>query len=422
MIDTTYKIHFLIDKRKFKEAEKLIKEYISKDFDSYLWYEMLWRCFLNSWNFKKAKKAIEKSLEIEPNNAYSLHILGVIFFNESNFKKAKKYFLESLEKDPFFVGSINFISELYIKDKKYKLALKEVDRWLAIDPNDESLLKTKSLVLFNLWREDEAKTIMQDLIWYNPEWDSLFWELWNLEMKSMNFNKASELFIEWLRINPHCETSKQWLLEIYKLSNPLYKASFYLWEKIPSLFDSRVNYFFILIFWNQALRLLSKNNLDILYYLFLIPFCVYVFLKFFWSWIIFFVNFLINTDDLPFLVLSKEFNYLTFNSISLPWIIFYSLFLTILFKMPMLLVFWFCTALWVKTFQIKVFKYWVKNKKKNYLKFYSVILTLSSILSLIFVNLNYSNINDDIILYYLWIFTIFYAWFFWLSQILNLKK
>ena len=406
------KLQILVEQSRYLDAINLTKQYLESDIENPIYYGILTICYIWIWDIKAWEQSIKRALEISADDYYYIYLLWIIHFNKNDYKKSKALFIKSLEINPNFVDSISSLADIYIIKHKYSSALAEIKKWLLLEPNSEDLLQSKAVVLFALWKKDEAILIMKDLIRDNPEWRSLFWILWDFEMKKNNFSKAWELFNEALIGNPNCEISKNWLLQIYRFSNPLYKLHFYLWNTFPLLFWNFLKFVILSV----SILLISSLINNTFYSLcFVILFWIFFIRVILW-WSTIATGFILSEKDLQNLVLSKEYKYINFNLLSFTFIVLYAWSLSIYFKTSILALFWFFVILSMRVMQKHVFKYRLKHKKNNILRIYSMSLTSLVILFLALINIKYINFSEMIILKAAVVFIIIYSFFFAIAR------
>ncbi len=168
------------EEKKFKEAERLIKE--AKTISPYYYkiYELwgkilaeegkdkealtLWKkglkFFPYSWeiydalayfyykkgDFKKVKKFAQKALSCYPEDFYAYLLLGKVF-EKKDISLAIKMYKKSAFLNPQYFYPHFYLAHLYIKKRDYISALKEIEEVLKLKPNFKKAKKIKKALL-----------------------------------------------------------------------------------------------------------------------------------------------------------------------------------------------------------------------------------------------------------------------------------
>ena len=115
-------------------------------------------------DYKKALEYIDLNIKYDQNNLNHYFAKAWILNNLDKNKEAIEYYNKYLEKNPYSVSALTNIAGCEVKIKDYENALIHTERGLALNPYSYYLLSSKTDILANLKKYDEAKATAQKII------------------------------------------------------------------------------------------------------------------------------------------------------------------------------------------------------------------------------------------------------------------
>ena len=124
---------------------------------------------LGSGRMEEAEKALREILSKDPDNIKALRMLSNIAVEAGRFRPALRMLERTVDLNPGFIPAWNDLANLYMKQDKYDKALEAVDHALAIDPKSVHSWVTRANVLSRAQRLDESIEAYRKALEFSPK-------------------------------------------------------------------------------------------------------------------------------------------------------------------------------------------------------------------------------------------------------------
>lgn len=279
------KARFLIQQKKFQEAERILSDLLSADSNNIHFLSLLAEVSLQQDKFDNANSIIENAIELSPDSAYLFYIKSRIAIQQDKLSEAEKNINQAIELDPYDADYFAILANIKLGRKQFKEALETANRALEIDAQNLLALNTRSTALNKLNRNEESFETIEGALHEDP--NNAYTHAnygWGLLEKG-NHKKALEHFKEALKNDPTFDYAQSGMLEALKATNPIYrmflKYSFFM-SNLTAKYQWGILIGFYIGF--RALRTVAKNNEGLQPYL--IPLIVALALIAFSTWVI----------------------------------------------------------------------------------------------------------------------------------------
>lgn len=411
--DELIKIQLLINQQKYKEAESQLMDLLAANPNDTTALSLLAELKLQQDEYPQAMQLMENAIGVEPDNAYLYYMKSRIEIHLNDFSAAQDSIELAISLDPYDADYIALKANIDLSRKKYQEALNTANNALEIDPENILALNVRSTSLLKLNKTEESFETIKGALREDPT--NAFTHAnygWSLLEKG-NHQKALEHFSESLKNDPNFEYAQAGVIQSLKAKNWLYrqflKYSFWM-NNLSSKYQWGVilGFYFLVKF----MRLMAKNYPTL--EPFLIPAIIILVLIAFSTWVIVPIsNLFLRFNKYGKLLLDKneKRNSSMVAFAGLACIIGLLLFF-ILNDGRYIAFAGFGLALMLpfsKTFS--------PSKYKDAFLFYSIIMFLLSVLSLVSTFLNGEYVNVFSIIFYL-----SFLGFQWIVNFLSIKE
>jgi adenylate cyclase len=179
----------------------------------------------------KAKQSFKKAIELDPNYSRPYAALALLHWTAANhpallpglrmdFHEARlraREFLKKAMTNPSAIA-YNVSSQVYLYRRQHEKAVSEIEKALALDPNDPSCHQTMAFILNMAGKPNEAMEFIEKGMRLDPHNPSRY--LWLLGWAHFNrgdFTEAANSVEKALRLNPENEGIKMQLAAFYGL-------------------------------------------------------------------------------------------------------------------------------------------------------------------------------------------------------------
>lgn len=138
-----------IDKKKYLDAETLLKSLVANDPKDYQAWTELGTVFLYEKNLTEAEKAYRQSLEVRPGFLLALMNLGRLNLMQNRFEEAIPYLSKAVEVKPTSADANYFLGDAYLRIKKGSKAVGYLYEALKLDPVGKAEAHLKLAALYN---------------------------------------------------------------------------------------------------------------------------------------------------------------------------------------------------------------------------------------------------------------------------------
>jgi len=279
------KVEFLIQKKKFADAEKVLSDILTEDSNNIHFLSLLAEVNLQQDKFDKADNIIDNAIGLSPDASHLFYIKSRIAIRQDKLSDAEKNINQAIELDPYDADYFALLANINLGRKQFEDALETANQALEIDSENLLALNTRSTALNKLNRSEESFETIEGALREDP--NNAYTHAnygWGLLEKG-DHKKALEHFKEALTNNPTFAYAQSGMLEAIKATNPIYriflKYAFFM-SNLTAKYQWGVIIGFYLGF--RALRTVAKYNEALQPYL--IPLIVVLGIIAFSTWII----------------------------------------------------------------------------------------------------------------------------------------
>ncbi len=251
----------LIHVKRFKDAEKELKEVLSINPNLPEAIALYSICLAEQRNWDEANRLIQSAISKEPDNDYFLYLQAWFFLQQDKLTNAKKFIRNAISYEPDKAEYFGLLASIKLNQKNWQDALDAANLGLSNDPDDLTCLNTRSTALFKLDRKEQAYETIHEALSQDPENEYTHANMgWGL-LERGDPKLALEHFREALKINPDFAYAKAGLVEGLKARYWFYRI-FLKYQFWLSNMKAKGQWFVIigLFFGVKFLGTLARNN------------------------------------------------------------------------------------------------------------------------------------------------------------------
>lgn len=223
MINQISRIEFLIERKKFSEAQSTLSEAMTSYPDAAVFHNLLAQIHYHKDDANAALKCINNAIGIEPDNDFYHFWKALILFESNDYKNAMQSIEEALEIDPEDAEYYGLKSMILLSQEKKEASVECARNGLSKDPENIMCRNALSMALSSSGKVDESKIVLTKLLEKDPE---NAWTQSNLGynyLRKGDIKKAEEHFRASLLLDPENAYTKAGMMEAVKASNFLYR-------------------------------------------------------------------------------------------------------------------------------------------------------------------------------------------------------
>lgn len=214
--DALLKVDVLLRQKRYKEAEKILKDLLREQPDDALTLEVLAEVKCEQGDLDEAEKMINASISLMPNSSSSFYTRAKIYLRKDKYDKAEEDIKQAVELDSSDADYFSLWALIHINKKDYKLGLEMANKSLELDAENITGLNIRSIALTKLNNNEEAHDTAQAALKESPNnafTHSIYG--WNL-LESGKHKEALHHFRESLQLDPSLDHSREGMAEALK--------------------------------------------------------------------------------------------------------------------------------------------------------------------------------------------------------------
>lgn len=217
------RIQFLIERKKYDEAQLSLAEALTSYPDSPDLHALQAQIFFNQEKYKKALESINTAVGMSPENDF-LHFWKARILAELNRdKKALECMDEALRLDPQDADYYGFKALLLSNRERRKEAVEVARQGLEKDPDNSLCKNALSVALQTSGNTTESATVLEGLLEKDPEDPFTQANTGYNYLRRGDIKKAKEHFRVALMLDPNNEYSRAGMVQAMKASNFFYR-------------------------------------------------------------------------------------------------------------------------------------------------------------------------------------------------------
>jgi tetratricopeptide (TPR) repeat protein len=166
---------------RLEEAEKALKELLSKDAKNVKAMRMLGSIALEANRYRAALRLLERAVELAPDSTMAWTDLANIFLKKDLYDKALDAVQRAIDIDPGFAHSYVVRGNILTRAQRHEESLLAYQQALDVSPMNIGALTGMGHVLKTIGRQDEAIAAFRKCIQVNPGYGETYWSLANLK-------------------------------------------------------------------------------------------------------------------------------------------------------------------------------------------------------------------------------------------------
>lgn len=221
--DILSRIGILLRQEKYKEAERFLKDLLSREPNNVDYLAMLAEVQLQQKNVDSASSLIDNAIGLSPGSSHLFYIKSRIAIQQNKFDEAESNVEQAIKLEPADADYYAVWASIKLSRKQFEAALELADKALAIDAENVLGLNIRSTALLKLGRKDQSFETIQGALREDP--NNAYTHAnygWGLLEKG-DHKKALEHFKEALKNDPNFEYAQAGMIEALKATNPIYR-------------------------------------------------------------------------------------------------------------------------------------------------------------------------------------------------------
>ena len=180
---------------------------------------------------KEAERSLREAVRLAPDDPQPMRVLGLMYVSQGRLAEAKALAASVMEADPLEPHNHLLNARVLALGGQGEEALGAVHCGLALNPDDEELLKFKTHLHTVMGQRDQAASSAARAVTRNPESADAHAMKGLTLMHAGQVREAHSHFIEALRLEPGHGMASQGLVETIKARNPVYRVmlAVFLW-------------------------------------------------------------------------------------------------------------------------------------------------------------------------------------------------
>lgn len=221
--DVLSKIGILLRQEKYTEAERFLKDLLSREPNNADYLAMLAEVNLQQKKVDQARAIIDNAIGISPGSPHLFYIKSRISIQQDKLDEAEANIQQSIQLDPADADYYAVWSSIKLSRKQFQPALELADKSLAIDSENILALNIRSTALLKLDRKEQSFQTIQGALREDP--NNAYTHAnygWGL-LERGDHKQALEHFKEALKNDPNFQYAQAGMIEALKATNPVYR-------------------------------------------------------------------------------------------------------------------------------------------------------------------------------------------------------
>lgn len=217
------KISILIQQKKYAEAERLLKNFLTEDANNIYLLSLLAEVKLQQDQLDEALVIVNNAIGLSPDADHLFYIRARIAVQQDRYDDAEKDIAQATAIDPNDGDYFAFHASIKLDRKQYDDALNLSNKALELDAENLLGLNIRSTALLKLNRKEDSFNTIEGALREDP--NNAFTHAnygWGLLEKG-DHKKALEHFKESLKSDPNFTLAQAGMVEALKASNPVYR-------------------------------------------------------------------------------------------------------------------------------------------------------------------------------------------------------
>lgn len=215
-----FKIHILIQRGNFKEAQSMIRARLAQEPNDPDLHLMLAEALFHLGRPKEAEASARKAIGLNPEAGYSHEVLAQILAASSNPKGAEEAVRDAMSIDGDSASLRAILSRIASDRRKFQQCLEHAQSGLAIDPDNEICRFYRGIALSRLGHHEEADQVALGLLGDDPEDSTNHSARGWILLETNAIEPAKMHFQEALRLDPDNEDARCGLARCLQQGNP----------------------------------------------------------------------------------------------------------------------------------------------------------------------------------------------------------
>jgi tetratricopeptide (TPR) repeat protein len=222
---------FLLEHRRYKEAEQELRQAVTAQEDNPFAHSLLGMTLSMQKAFPDALDHVRTGIRLAPNVAYGHFALAWVLYEMERYDEAQTAVREALRldaQDPRYYG---LLGSIHLARREWQQALDVAETGLGYDAENVRLINLRAMALVKLGRKEEAGQAIDVALAHDPENAATHanqgWAL----LHRGEHKQALIHFREALRLNPDLAWARQGIVEALRARNPIYWVllRYFLW-------------------------------------------------------------------------------------------------------------------------------------------------------------------------------------------------
>jgi tetratricopeptide (TPR) repeat protein/peroxiredoxin len=175
-------------------------------------------------DFAQARQYLEQTLQLKPNYPEAWNNLGMIAAQSGNPDEAIRDFQKSLAQRPQYVTALLNLGNVYRRQRDFENARKCFDQAIRIQPDDAEVNYSFGMLYAQQSQVETASSYLEKAIALRPDYAEALNNLGVLFVRGQNFARAEETFKSGIRVAPQFDQLYLNLARLYALQNDRQKA------------------------------------------------------------------------------------------------------------------------------------------------------------------------------------------------------
>lgn len=221
----------LLSQKRYKEAEKELKQVLASEPDNPLAFAMLAECCLDTKRYSEGLEFAQKAISVAPHHPLLFYVLARAYFYNKKTKEARQAIQQGQQLAPNEADFFFLLANIEFYEEKWQAALSAAEQGLNLDPEDVNLINLRAQALIKLNRQEEAASTLDFALNRAPEDAYSHANKGWVAIEQDKYEDAINHFKEALRLNPESHFAKTGLKEAIKAKNYLYRyiLKYFLW-------------------------------------------------------------------------------------------------------------------------------------------------------------------------------------------------
>lgn len=215
-----FKIHILIQRGNFKEAQSLIRTRLAEEPNDPDLHLMLAQALFHLDRPKEAEVSARTAIGLDPESGHSHEVLAQILVGSSNPKGAEEAVREAMSIDGDSASLRAILARIASDRGKHQICLEHAKCGLEIDPDNDACRFYHGIALSRLGHHDEADQVALGLLGDDPEESTNHSARGWILLEKNAIEPAKMHFQEALRLDPDNEDARCGLARCLQQGNP----------------------------------------------------------------------------------------------------------------------------------------------------------------------------------------------------------